>query len=88
MSTRARIVTFLAMFVAAGLALCFALSNFLARNNIDAGAAVDLTVPMPRAGDLVQGRPLPPADGEGSTLGLQRYREGKVIAPVDVGTSQ
>ena len=87
MSTRARIVTFLAMFVAAGLALCFALSNFLAQNNIDTGAAVDLTVPM-LAGDLVQGRPLPPADGEGSTLGLQRYREGKVIAPVDVGTSQ
>ena len=76
------------MFVAAGLALCFALSNFLARNNIDTGAAVDLAVPMPRAGALVQGRPLPPADGEGSTLGLQRYREGKVIAPVDVGTSQ
>ena len=151
-----------------------ALSNFLAQNNINTGAAVDLAVPLPRAGegrlvrgrigavektlarrgilvssvvasqdgvpgtisvvgnattvqlppcpgynspvqidaekqgvsnqgcsnttnldlmvanpsDLVQGRPLPPADGEGSTLGLQRYREGKVIAPVDVGTSQ
>jgi pilus assembly protein CpaD len=57
-------------------------SNFGCSNTIN----LDLMVANPP--DLVQGRPLPPADAQGAIQGLQRYRDGKVIAPerIDSGT--
>lgn len=45
---------------------------------------LDLMVANPS--DLIQGRSLPPADAEGSTAGLQRYRDGKIIPPVSMDT--
>jgi pilus assembly protein CpaD len=50
-------------------------SNFGCSNTTN----LDLMVANPP--DLVQGRPIPPADGQAAILGLQRYRDGKVIAP-------
>jgi len=44
---------------------------------------LDLMVANPA--DLAAGRPLPPADGEGMALSVQRYQQGKV--PPLVGTS-
>jgi pilus assembly protein CpaD len=50
-------------------------SNFGCSNTTN----LDLMVANPP--DLVQGRPIPPADAQAAILGLQRYRDGKVIAP-------
>jgi pilus biogenesis lipoprotein CpaD len=47
-------------------------------------ANLDMMVANPT--DIAQGRPLPPADAEAATAGLQRYRDGKIIPPVSVDT--
>jgi pilus assembly protein CpaD len=49
--------------------------------------AANLGMMVANPGDLVQGRALAPADGEGSVLAIQRYRAGQITPLVKEGTS-
>lgn len=50
--------------------------------------ATNLGLMLENPADLVAGRPLPPADGEGQTLSIQRYRTGQTYPPVNEDTTQ
>ncbi|MGH6880914.1 CpaD family pilus assembly lipoprotein [Hypericibacter sp.] len=49
--------------------------------------AIDLGLMLENPNDLSQGRALPPADAEGQSLSIQRYRTGQTYAPVTQGTT-
>ncbi len=56
--------------------------------NFGCSNAANLDLMVANPSDVAQGRSLPPADAEASTLGIERYRQGKVIPPVSMDTSQ
>jgi type IV pilus biogenesis protein CpaD/CtpE len=49
--------------------------------------AIDLGLMLENPNDLAQGRTLPPADGEGQSLSIQRYRTGQTYAPPTQSTT-
>lgn len=49
--------------------------------------AIDLGLMLENPNDLAQGRDLPPADSEGQSLSIQRYRTGQTYAPVTQSTT-
>jgi pilus assembly protein CpaD len=49
--------------------------------------AIDLGLMLENPNDLAQGRPLPPADAEGQSLSIQRYRTGQTYPPVTQSTT-
>jgi pilus assembly protein CpaD len=49
--------------------------------------AIDLGLMLENPNDLTEGRPLPPADSEGQSLSIQRYRTGQTYAPVSQSTT-
>lgn len=49
--------------------------------------AIDLGLMLENPNDLAQGRSLPPADGEGQGLSIQRYRTGQTYPPVTSSTT-
>jgi pilus assembly protein CpaD len=49
--------------------------------------AIDLGLMLENPNDLNQGRALPPADAEGQSLSIQRYRTGQTYAPVTQSTT-
>jgi pilus assembly protein CpaD len=49
--------------------------------------AIDLGLMLENPNDLNQGRALPPADSEGQSLSIQRYRTGQTYAPVSQSTT-
>jgi pilus assembly protein CpaD len=49
--------------------------------------AIDLGLMLENPNDLAQGRSLPPADGEGQSLSIQRYRTGQTYPPVTTSTT-
>jgi pilus assembly protein CpaD len=49
--------------------------------------AANLGMMVSNPSDLVRGRTLAPADGEGSVLAIQRYRSGQITPLVKEGTS-
>jgi pilus assembly protein CpaD len=50
--------------------------------------AIDLGLMLENPNDLAQGRALPPADSEGQSLSIQRYRTGQTYAPVTQSTTE
>jgi pilus biogenesis lipoprotein CpaD len=50
--------------------------------------AVNLGLMLENPADLAGGRPLPPADGDGQTLSIQRYRTGQTYPPINEDTTQ
>jgi pilus assembly protein CpaD len=59
------------------------------RPNLNPGCAnaIDLGLMLENPNDLAQGRDLPPADSEGQSLSIQRYRTGQTYAPVTQSTT-
>jgi len=55
--------------------------------NPGCAAAIDLGLMLENPNDLNQGRTLPPADAEGQSLSIQRYRTGQTYAPVTQSTT-
>jgi pilus assembly protein CpaD len=49
--------------------------------------AIDLGLMLENPSDLAQGRPLPPADAEGQSLSIQRYRTGQTYVPATQSTT-
>jgi pilus assembly protein CpaD len=49
--------------------------------------AIDLGLMLENPNDLAQGRALPPADSEGQSLSIQRYRTGQTYAPPTQSTT-
>lgn len=50
--------------------------------------AINLGLMLENPADLAAGRPLPPADGDGQTLSIQRYRTGQTYPPQTQDTTQ
>ena len=50
--------------------------------------AIDLGLMLENPNDLAQGRALPPADAEGQSLSIQRYRTGQTYTPVTQSTTE
>jgi pilus biogenesis lipoprotein CpaD len=55
--------------------------------NPGCSTAIDLGLMLENPNDLAQGRALPPADAEGQSLSIQRYRTGQTYAPVTQSTT-
>jgi len=49
--------------------------------------AIDLGLMLENPNDLAQGRALPPADSEGQSLSIQRYRTGQTYPPATQSTT-
>jgi pilus biogenesis lipoprotein CpaD len=56
--------------------------------NPGCSTAIDLGLMLENPNDLAQGRALPPADAEGQSLSIQRYRTGQTYPPVSQSTTQ
>jgi pilus assembly protein CpaD len=55
--------------------------------NPGCSTAINLGLMLENPNDLAQGRPLPPADAEGQSLSIQRYRTGQTYAPATQSTT-
>jgi pilus assembly protein CpaD len=56
-------------------------------SNFGCSAATNLSLMIADPGDLVRGRSLTPGDGQALSLGIQRYRAGKVKNPIGQETN-